>query len=385
MAKRDYYEILGVSKSASIDEIKAAYRKLALKYHPDRCPENKKKECEEKFKEISEAYSVLADPEKRKQYDMFGTVGVGSSTGYDYSYTNTWESFKDIFSDFEDIFNINDLFDMFFGTGGRRRKTTKTTRDYYTPRPGRDIYYDIEINLEDVVRGSERTIEIPYEEVCPVCKGKGYPPNAKVYKCPTCGGTGQVTTHKGFFTMITTCPDCHGTGQKVSEVCPKCGGTGKISSMKKVKVKIPIGIQEGQLIRIKGMGEPGQNGGPNGDLYLRVIIRPHPKFKRKGSNLETSLKINMVQAALGTEKIIEGIDGKRIRIKIPPGTQHGTKLRIRGEGLPFPNSNLRGDLFVRIEVEIPTDLTDEEKALLKRFEQLYSSRRGSPYEVKFKY
>ncbi|MCP8304386.1 MAG: molecular chaperone DnaJ [archaeon] len=355
MAKKDYYEILGVSRDATSQEIKNVYRKLALQYHPDR---NKSPEAEEKFKEISEAYAVLSDEEKRRQYDMFGHAGIDSR------YTR-----EDIFRgvDFDEIFR-----DLGFGFGGFDKIFEEFfgRREPYGPERGLDLRYDLEINLEDAFRGLKTEIEVPRREKCRTCNGTGASPGTEPKTCPKCNGTGQVqyTRTLGFarFVQVLTCDKCNGRRVVVESPCKECRGTGVARYYRKIRVEIPQGVDTGYLLRLRGEGEVGVRGGPPGDLYVLVTVKPHRIFKRDGNDLLYETQISFPQAALGTEIEAPNINGKA-RLKIPAGTQSGTIFRLKGKGMPKLRGFGRGDELVRVIVKTPTRLTDRQKELLLDF------------------
>ncbi|HCZ07177.1 MAG: molecular chaperone DnaJ [Thermotogota bacterium] len=343
MAKRDYYEILGVSRNATQEEIKRAYRELVKKWHPDRHHENKK-EAEERFKEIQEAYEVLSDPEKRAQYDRFGYVGApgGEQTGWGPSHETI---FDDFFGD------LGDIFDMFFGgsqtTNRRRKKHVRT---------GENIELSVTIDLEDVIHGKSVPVEYERYTVCDACNGTGAEPGTGKRTCPRCGGSGVVKEEKrtffGVFVNTYTCPTCAGEGEVIERSCKKCGGSGRIKERRKINVKIPPGVEDGARLRIKGGGNAGFGGGGYGDLYITVRVRPKPGFERKGDDLYTTVIIDHLQAALGTHIEIETPEGKET-LRIPPGTQPDTVFRLKGLGVPNLSSGRRGDLYVKVKVEIP--------------------------------
>jgi molecular chaperone DnaJ len=366
--KKDYYEILGVPRNATEEEIKRAYRRLAKQYHPDANPGNK--EAEEKFKEINEAYEVLSDPEKRKLYDQFGHAafdpkyGAQGSGGFSGGFGGGFADFD--FGSFGDIFE--DLFEGFdiFGTSRRRKEA---------PRKGADIYVDLELTLKESVFGCEKEIPIYRTEKCSVCGGSGVKPGSAPVRCQKCGGTGQIRSRQatffGEFTTIKTCDACGGTGTIITDPCRECGGTGNVRRQRRIKINIPAGIDDGQVITLRGEGESGIKGGPNGDLHIKIKIAPHPVFKRVGQDLYIEVPITFVNAALGGEIEIPTLDGKT-KVRIEPGTQNGDEVRIKGKGVPNLRSRGRGDLVVKFIVEVPKKLTEKQKELLREFERLSS-------------
>ena len=355
MSKRDYYEVLGVNKSANKEEIKKAYRKLALKFHPDK---NKgDKAAEEKFKEASEAYHVLSDDKRKSNYDQFGHAafqggGQGGFGNFDFS-----SSFSDIF---EDVFG--DFGDFGFG-GGRSRRGRTNNR-------GSDLRYDISIELNDAFTGTEKNISYTTYKKCKTCSGSGAKPGSKPTSCNYCNGQGKVRSSQGFFTIQQTCPECSGEGEKISNPCSSCTGVGKTQSNETVAVKIPKGVDDGTRIRLAGKGEAGTKGGSNGDLYLFISVEPHSIFKRSEENLYYELPISITDAALGTTVEVPSIDGGKTKIKIPSGTQSGKQLRLKGKGMPILRRNLSGDLYIRIITEVPTSLSKRQKELLAEFKSL---------------
>jgi len=351
MAKRDYYEVLGVRKDASADEIKRAYRRMAMKYHPDKNPDDK--EAEAKFKECAEAYEVLSDPEKRRRYDQFGHEGLRGAGMHDFSRMNV----EDIFS----MFGLEDLFGGIFGGGGRRRSAARTG-----PSRGYDLETTVELSLEDVAKGCEKTIEFTRQDLCPECNGSGCARGARPGRCTACGGSGQVVRGGGFFQMVSTCQQCGGTGEVITSPCRKCRGTGRSPRRRTVSVKIPAGVHEGQSIRVAGEGEPGRRGGPRGDLYCYVKLKPHEFLQRDGNNLVAVVPVSFTQAALGATIDVPSLEGTE-KLKIPPGTQYGSTFRIRGKGLPDLRSGRRGDQLVQILVETPTRLNQKQEELLREF------------------
>ena len=352
--KRDYYEVLGVSKTASDDEIKKAFRTLAKKYHPDMHPGDK--ECEEKFKEAQEAYAVLSDAEKRKQYDQFGHAAFdgtgGGAGGFDFSGMDMGDIFGDIFGDF-------------FGGGSRRR-----TND--GPMKGSNLRTSVRITFEEAIFGCEKEIEMVLKDECHSCHGTGAKPGTTPETCPKCGGKGKVVfTQQSFFGTVQnvqTCPDCGGSGKIIKDKCPDCRGTGYIASKKKIQVSIPAGIDNGQSIRIAGKGEPGINGGDRGDLLVEVTVSKHPIFKRQETTIFSTVPISFVTAALGGPIRIKTVDGE-VEYEVKPGTQTDTKVRLRGKGVPsLRNKNIRGDHFVTLVITVPEKLNEEQKEALRRFD-----------------
>ena len=362
--KRDYYEVLGVNKNATEDEIKKAYRKLAKKYHPDANPDNKK-EAEEKFKEVSEAYETLSNPQKRKMYDQFGPdgpqgFGGGNPGGGYYSYST---SGFDGFSDFGDL---GDIFSSFFG-GGFGGRTSRTKNG---PKKGRDLKYSMNITFEESYLGVEKEIAINRDEECPSCHGNKAKPGTKVETCKACNGTGTirqtVSTILGQMQTTKTCPNCNGEGKVIQEKCTECKGKGKIRKPVKIKVKIPAGISDNQTVVLRGEGEPGEKGGPKGDLYIVVNIKRHSVFSRNGDNVICQIPITFTQATLGADLKIPMVDGKEEIYRIPEGTQTGTKFSIRGKGFKAVNGNWNGDYIFTVVVQTPKRLTAEQRNLLNQ-------------------
>jgi molecular chaperone DnaJ len=351
MAKRDFYEILGVAKGASEEDIKKSYRKLAMKYHPDRNPDNK--EAEEKFKEVKEAYEMLSNPEKREAYDRYGHAGVDPNGmgGGGFGQGGFGDAFGDIFGDI-------------FG-GGARGGRGGGPQVYR----GADLRYNLEITLEQAAGGFDTTIRVPSWDKCDTCHGSGAKPGTQPVTCTTCAGHGQVRMQQGFFSIQQTCPKCHGSGKIIPEPCAACGGAGRIKRNKTLEVKIPAGIDNGMRIRSSGNGEPGTNGGPPGDLYVEIHIKPHEVFQREGDDLHCEMPISFVKAALGGEIEVPTLGGK-VSFTIPEGTQTGKTFRLKGKGIKGVRSGYSGDLFCHVVVETPVKLTDKQKDLLKEFERL---------------
>jgi len=350
--KRDYYEILSVSRNATGNELKAAYRKLALKYHPDRNPDDKT--AEEKFKEAAEAYEVLRDPQKRSLYDQYGHAGL-ENTGF-----HGFGGFEDIFSSFGDIF------EDFFGFTSRRRSRSRAM-------PGADLRYDMALDFMEAVFGSETEIEIDKRQTCNECAGNGCETGTEPESCRHCGGTGQVSRSQGFFTVRTTCPTCRGNGQTIPHPCPQCRGTGQVMASKKVAVKIPAGVDHGSRLRLTGEGEPGVFGGPPGDLYVFIHVQPHEFFQRQDTDIICEIPISFVQATLGDKIRVPTLNGKKT-LEIPKGTQPGDIFYFRGEGIPALRGRGRGDQIIQVAIKTPTHLTKKQEALLRDFAKLESKK-----------
>ncbi len=373
--KRDYYEILGVDRNATKDEIKKAYRKLAIKYHPDRNPGDK--EAEEKFKEATEAYEVLGDDERRKIYDQFGHEGLEAQGAGGFRGFRDASDFEDLFGGFRDIFG-SDIFDSFFGFGdifGRGSTRTGTRRESRRVTRGSDIKYDVELTLEEVAKGKKVELYVTRDEICPDCRGTG---GSGTTTCPQCGGTGQVTRTQGFFTIASTCPRCGGTGYVIKNTCRTCGGRGVVRKERKIVVDIDPGVEDGTILRLHGEGNAGLGGGPAGDLLLVVHVKPHPYFLRKGNDVVCQVEINVFQAILGTSIKVPTLDGKIVKINIPPGTQSGKTFRLKREGLPVFKGRGRGDQLVKVIVKIPKDLSSEEKKLIEQIAKNHYSTDTPP-------
>jgi len=362
VSKRDYYEILGVGRSATDVEIKSAYRKLAMKFHPDRNPGDRV--AEEKFKEAAEAYAILADGEKRSLYDRFGHAGVspaaGAGGGFDPS---VFSGFEDILGGLGDIFGFGDLF------GGARRRGG--------PVRGADLRYDLEISFDESARGSETTIQIPRQETCDTCHGSGAAPGSSPTQCPQCRGQGQVRFQQGFFTVARTCPQCRGAGKIVTNPCKTCRGAGRVTHERKITVKIPAGIAAGQQLRLQGEGEAGSAGGPPGHLYVVVHVHEHPFFRRDGNNLFCEIPVNFTTVALGGDIQVPTLDGVDT-VKVPEGTQTGTTLRLRGKGMPDVNGRGRGDLFATVQVQTPKKLTRDQRQILEQLSKALPKEKFAP-------
>jgi molecular chaperone DnaJ len=354
MGKRDYYEVLRVSRQADEEEIKKAYRQMALKYHPDRNPGNG--EAEEYFKEAAEAYEVLRDSQKRRIYDAYGHEGLQGS-GF-----RGFRGFEDIFSSFGDIFQ--DLFSFGFGGSSRPRSAS---------RPGDDILYDIRLNFEEAVFGAEKEIQVQTFVECDHCSGSGAEPGTRETVCPMCQGSGQVVQTQGFFRISTTCSRCQGSGRVLVSPCGQCRGQGRVKQAKRVEVKVPAGVDTGTRLRLRGEGESGYRGGLPGDLYVRLNVKPHEFFERDGDNLYAKVTVSFAQAALGDQVEVPTLEGKKT-IHIQPGIQPGTVIRFPGDGVPRLRSNGRGDLFFEVQVKIPTRLTPRQEELLRELMELERER-----------
>jgi molecular chaperone DnaJ len=348
MEKRDYYEILGVSRTASDQEIKSAYRRLAMRYHPDKNPNDAS--AEEKFKEAAEAYSVLADAEQRRRYDRFGHSGVSSSAGASWGAPG-FGGFEDILGD---LFGFGDVFGG--GRSGSRRSAAQR---------GADLRYDLEITLEDAANGMTAQLRIPRLETCGTCKGSGAAAGTEPETCQTCGGTGQLRYQQGFFSVARTCHACRGAGKIIKNPCSDCRGSGRVEREKQMEVKIPAGVETGSRLRVQGEGEAGSSGGPPGDLYVVIIVAEHEYFQRQGSNLYAAVPITFAQAALGAEVPVKTLENDE-KIKVPTGTQTGTVFRLKGKGMPALGGRGRGDLFISVTVVTPTSLTREQRKLLEQ-------------------
>jgi molecular chaperone DnaJ len=345
----DYYEVLGVTRTAAVDEIKSAYRKAALKWHPDRNPENKP-EAEVKFRECTEAYSVLSDAQKRQVYDTYGHAGL-SSAGGGQGFDNTvFQDFHDIFGDF---FGFEDL----FGGGGRRSRGRA--------QRGADLRYDMTLSFEEASAGVATKIKLPRQEFCEACNGTGAKKGTGVVACQTCAGRGQLAYQQGFFTITRTCPACQGAGQIVRERCPECRGQGRFEREKTIELRIPPGVDTGTRLRVAGEGEPGPNGGPAGDLYVVLEVKEHQFFERRGADLYCTIPISVAQATLGAELQVPGLNGED-KLKIPEGTQSGAVFRIKGKGLADPRGGGKGDLYYHVRVLTPTKLTREQRKLIEQ-------------------
>jgi len=349
MAKRDFYEVLGVSRDADEKALKSAYRKMAMKYHPDRNPGDA--EAEASFKEVNEAYDTLKDDQKRAAYDRFGHAafenggfgGGGAGHGADFHST------------------MSDIFEEFFGMGGGRRGSGRER--------GADLRYNLEITLEEAFSGKTVEIEVPTSVTCETCSGSGAKPGSSPTACRTCGGAGRVRAAQGFFTLERTCPSCQGRGQVISDPCTSCGGAGRTTQERTLSVNIPAGIEDGTRIRLAGEGEAGLRGGPAGDLYIFLSLKPHDLFQRDGADLYCRVPISMTTATLGGQFDVPTVDGSTSRVKVPEGTQAGKQFRLRGKGMPVMRSSQHGDMYIQVTVETPTNLTKRQRELLAEFEQ----------------
>jgi len=355
MSKRDYYEVLSVSRTATDQEIKSAYRRLAVKYHPDKNPNDAS--AEEKFKEAAEAYSVLSDAGQRQRYDRFGHAGVSSSAA---GGGGAWGApgFGGIEDILGDLFGFGDVF------GGGRAGSRRTSA-----QRGADLRYDLEITLEEAARGMTAQLRIPRLEACDTCKGSGAAAGSQPETCSTCSGSGQVRYQQGFFSVARTCHVCRGAGRVIKNPCPDCNGTGRVEREKQLEVKIPAGVETGSRLRVSGEGEAGTQGGPSGDLYVVIHVAEHEQFERQGSNLYEAVPITFAQAALGAEIMVKTLDEDE-KVKVPMGTQTGTVFRLRGKGMPVLGGRGRGDLFVSVTVITPTTLTREQRRLLEQLAEV---------------
>ena len=361
--KSDYYEVLGLERNASQDEVKKAYRKLAMKYHPDRNPDDASAEA--KFKEAAEAYDVLGNEEKRKQYDQFGHAAFGPSGQYGGA---GFSSMEDIFSAFGDMFGGGGgIFGDIFG-GGRGRQRGG-------PRAGRDLKIVLDLTLEEIDEGVERTVALKRREHCKVCSGTGAKAGTSKTTCSTCGGRGQVHRSQGFFTMASPCPTCRGAGEVIEHPCDACNGTGGTQETSEIAIKIPAGVEEGMRLRVPGGGDAGEPGGERGDLYCLIREKEHKIFQRSGADLLTEAPFSFTQLALGDKVEVPTLRG-RVEMTVPKGTQSGKVFRLRGQGLPYMNGNQRGDQLVRVFIEVPKKLTDRQKELLQEFAELEKENSG---------
>jgi len=365
MAKRDYYEILEVERTVTDKDLKSSFRKLAMRYHPDRNPDNP--EAEDKFKEINEAYEALKDPEKRAAYDRFGHAAFegpgGGGAGFGNDFTST----------------MSDIFDEFFGMGGRRGRSSRER--------GADLRYNMEVTLEEAFAGKTVEISVPTSITCDSCNGSGAKPGTTPSQCPTCGGAGRVRASQGFFTLERTCPNCQGRGEVITDPCGSCGGSGRTTQERTLSVNIPAGIEDGTRIRLAGEGEAGVRGGPSGDLYIFLSIKPHSLFQRDGADLFCRVPISLVTAALGGQIEVPVIDGSKTMVKVPDGTQTGKQFRLKAKGMPLLRSTQRGDLYIQVVTETPRNLTKRQRELLEEFDRECSNEThpdSSGFFAKFK-
>jgi molecular chaperone DnaJ len=367
MAKRDYYEVLGLEKSAGGEDIKKAYRKMAVKYHPDKNAGDKT--AEEKFKELGEAYEVLSDPQKRAAYDQYGHAAFDRRSGG----FGRAGGFHDPFDIFREVFGGGSIFEDLFGGGGRMDPTQ--------PQRGDDLRYDMEISFEEAAHGCEKEISLTKPEPCETCAGSGVEEGSRVRTCPACGGRGQVVSSRGIFSIAQTCPQCQGAGHVIDKPCKSCRGSGRRERTSKIKLRIPAGVDTGSRLRSAGNGEAGRRGGPPGDLYVVLHVSPHDIFQRDGDDLLCEVPVSFVQAALGAEIEVPTLEGK-MAIKVPPGTQPGTMFRLKGRGVKNIQGYGHGDLHVRINVEVPTQLSGAQKAKLQEFAELCNGKE-SPISQSF--
>jgi molecular chaperone DnaJ len=358
MAKRDYYEVLGVDRQAGSEEVKKAYRKLATKYHPDKNPGDKT--AEEKFKELGEAYEALSDPDKRAAYDQYGHAAFDRRSGP----FARGGGFHDPFEIFREVFGVHSIFDEFFG-GGRSDPTQ--------PQRGDDLRYDMEITFEEAAHGCEKEVSLTKPERCETCQGSGAEAGSRTRTCPACGGRGQIINSRGIFSIAQTCPHCQGEGRVIDKPCGACRGSGRCERTSKIKLRIPAGVDTGSRLRSSGNGEAGLRGGPSGDLYVVLHVQPHPIFQRDGDDLLCEVPVSFVDAALGAEIEVPALDGKT-NIKVPAGTQPGTMFRLKGKGVRNVQGYGHGDLHVRINVEVPTQLSPAQRAKLQEFASLCSGK-----------
>lgn len=360
MAKRDYYEVLGVPRGASNEAIRKAYRKVALECHPDRNPGNK--QAEERFKEAAEAYEVLRDPEKRSLFDRYGHEGL-KHTGF-----TGFRGFEDIFSHFSDVFGDFGGFGDIFGFGTRRERGAR-------PQAGAHLRYDLELTFEEAAFGKEMELEVERYQACPICGGDRLKPGSRPEPCATCGGRGQVTRSQGFFSISTTCPHCRGEGVIITTPCEECGGAGRVLRTKKLSVRVPAGVDDGSRLRLQNEGEGGINGGPPGDLYVFLHVKPHEFFVRDGDDLHCEVPISFAQAALGTDLKVPTLDGAE-SVTIPKGTQSGDTFRLKNAGIPHLRRNGRGDQIIKARVQTPRKLTKRQEALLREFAEIEAKHGG---------
>jgi molecular chaperone DnaJ len=363
VAKRDYYEVLGIPKNASKDDIKKAYRRLAVANHPDKNPGDKA--SEERFKEATEAYEIISDDQKRAAYDQFGFAGVDGMGQGSQDFTNIYRDFEDIFGGFGDFSSIFDS--LFGGTGGRGGGARRRGE----PPRGTNLRYDLQLSFEDAVFGTNVEIAYSRDEACSVCSGSGSEAGGGRKVCPTCQGSGQVRRSSGFFSIASPCPTCSGEGHTIDKPCRSCGGSGLTKKKQKIKVTIPPGMDDGRRLSVAGQGDTGPNGGRPGDLYVFIHVRPHEFFERDGYDLYCAMPISISKAALGGEITVPTIDGKKVKVSIPAGTQHGKMLRLREEGVPGANGGARrGDMYIKLMVQVPAKLSRRGKELLEELQKV---------------
>ena len=364
--KRDYYEVLGVKKNSPLDEVKKAYRELALRYHPDRVPQEQKKEAEEKFKEISEAYAVLSDAQKRALYDQYGHSGIDQKYAYEDIFKGA--DFNSVFSDMSDFGLGGGMFEQIFGDLGFDIFGARASRRGGSSRRGRDLEIAVDVTLEEVATGVEKSITVPRYETCSACGGSGAKPGTKKTTCPQCKGAGRTVVSNGFFQLAQTCSRCHGEGGVIQTPCSACGGEGRVKETRRIKVKIPAGVDNGSSLRMRGEGEAG-SGGNRGDLYVVIEVRPHPTFDRHNNDIVTEIQVSLPKAILGGEVDVSTLEGK-VKMRIPAGTQSGKVFRLKEKGIPDVHTKVLGDELVRVIVDIPKNLNSEQRRLMEEFAKL---------------
>ncbi|MFA5199817.1 MAG: molecular chaperone DnaJ [Candidatus Omnitrophota bacterium] len=368
--KRDYYEILGVQKNASLEEVKKAYRELALKFHPDRVAPEQKKEAETRFKEISEAYAVISDEQKRSLYDNYGHSGIDQNYAQEDIFRGA--DFSSIFRDMGGAQGSGSIFEEIFGDMGFDVFGSRSSRGSSSRRRGRDLQVTVDISLEECATGVEKVINVPRYEPCQICSGTGAKPGSKRFVCPQCKGAGKTVVSNGFFQLAQTCSRCGGQGSTISQPCPSCHGEGKIRVSKKIKVKIPAGVDNDSQLRVRGEGEAGVNS--RGDLYVIIEVRPHSVFERHNNDIITAVNISLPKAVLGGEVQVAALDGN-LSMKIPPGTQCGKIFRLKGKGIPDLHSHNIGDELVKVNIDIPVRLTSQQRKLIEEFARLSGGER----------
>lgn len=376
MAKRDYYEVLGVGKTSTLDEIKKAYRKLAIANHPDRNPGDKA--AEERFKEATEAYDVISDEKKRKMYDQYGFAGVDGANGGPHDYSNVYRDFSDIFGGGFGGGGFEDIFSSFFGGGGR----SQGRGAQHGPEAGSSLRYDVEIDFKDAVFGTKVEVAYSHQVGCDTCHGSGSQGGSGTKVCPTCNGSGQVRRNSGFFAIASTCPTCNGSGRVIENPCTECHGSGLKRKQQKVKVSIPAGVDNGSRVVLRGMGDAGANGGPSGDLYVYVNVKQHKFFVRQDYDLFCQVPISITQASLGADIQVPTIDGQSIKVTVPSGIQSGKMLRVRGRGVTKLNSTDRGDMYIKITVQVPKRLSGKAKKIMQELSEALGEE-TSPNPIPF--